>query len=173
MFLLDTSFVSEAVNPQARKHRAAHDFVNQNALFADQFYLCVITLSEMEFGLNLLSLQQPPAASERVAEVKSRIEQMVKMGEMLTVDHHVAREHARLRAAYAAVRMPNVIAKRKFKARPVERWYEAVNSPQLHISENDLWIAAVALTYDLVLVAIDVDYVDLRRAVPELLVQIL
>src|SRR5450756_910691 len=111
VFLLDTSFVSEAVNPQARKHRAAHDVVNQNALFADQFYLCVITLSEMEFGLNLLSLQQPPAASERVAEVKSRIEQMVKMGEMLTVDHHVAREHARLRAAYAAVRMPNVIAK--------------------------------------------------------------
>lgn len=168
MFLFDTSFVSHAVNTQSAKNRVVHAFLDQNSLFADQFYISAVTISEIEFGLNLLKSREPPVAPERIAEVERRVMSISKIGQILTIDHHVAREHARLRAAYARLKIPRQIASHKLKAKHVEQWHEDVTAPQLQISENDLWIAATALTHDLVLIAGDSDYEELCKAVPEL-----
>lgn len=168
MYLLDTSVVSNVVNARQPKHQSARDFIQQNALFLDQVYLSAVTVSEAEFGLNLLKLRRPAVVADLLAEIERRVTAMAMMGTILPIDRHVAREHARLRAAYAAIKVPRQVASGTFKKKHVELWHEEILSSQLQISENDIWIAATALTHDLVLVTVDSDHEDLRRACPEL-----
>lgn len=74
----------------------------------------------------------------------------------------MAREYGRLRAAYANGVVPNVLGA-KLKGKPVELWHQQVPPSMLHITENDLWIAAVAVTHDLILVARDKDFDSVKR----------
>lgn len=65
MYLLDTSVVSDIVDPNSRSHASAIKFVDSNALFADQINICAVTVGEMGFGREILMLRRPhPLNSE-------------------------------------------------------------------------------------------------------------
>jgi predicted nucleic acid-binding protein len=171
VFLFDTSFVSAAVNSTSPNHAAAQAFHLRNAAFADKYYLSVVTLSEVQFGLNILKQRKPPVPTSRIEEVERRVSEIASLAPLLPVDRHVASEHARLRGAYAGLKVPRLVTSGGFRGKHVELWHEDITSPQLQISENDLWIAATALTHDLTLVTCDPDQIELRKAVPELRVE--
>ena len=172
MYLFDTSFVSHAVNPTSPKRAAAQAFLTKNAAYADQYYLSVVTLSEVSFGLEVLKNRNPPVPKDRVEEVERRIAAIGSLGTLLPIDKHIAAEHARLRGEYAKVKLPRVLTSGRLQGKHVELWHEEVLPSQLHISENDLWIAATALTHDFILVTCDPDQDELRKAVPELRVEL-
>lgn len=172
MYLLDTSVVSDIVNVKAPKHTAAIQFVESNRLFPDPIRICVITLAEMRFGYNLLQLRHPAPDPALLSEVARRIDDAQLISEPLVVSRHVAFEHARLRAFYAQLVAPKATQENLMKkGKPVELWHQSWPASKLQITENDLWIAAIALTHDLTLVTRDTDFPRLRQALPALRIQ--
>jgi predicted nucleic acid-binding protein len=170
VFLFDTSFASAAVNPGSASHAGAKAFRARNAAFADKYYMSVVTISELQFGLNVLKMRNPLPPRERIDQVERQVAAIAAMAKLLPIDRHVASEHARIRAAFAYLRVRRLVSS-GFKGKHVELWHEDVTAPQLQISENDIWIAATALTHDMTLVTCDRDQEELRKAVPELRVE--
>lgn len=165
MYLLDTSVASVAVNPLASRHDAVQKFVSDSPLFADQFFLSVVTIAEIQAGLNLLGYRVPPPSAQRIQEVRQRVELIAQLGAaILPVTVHIAREHARLKMAYAAKFAPSLMQKAGLKSKPVELWHEGLTAASLQVTENDLWIAATAITHDLTLLTVDRDHERMREA---------
>jgi predicted nucleic acid-binding protein len=54
------------------------------------------------------------------------------------------------------------------KSKPVELWHEGLTAGSLQVTENDLWIAATAITHDLMLLTADGDQDRMREADPRL-----
>lgn len=169
MYLLDTSAASEAVNPRSAKHAALRSFVTGTPLFADQIFLSVVTLAEMQLGIAMLSHRYPPTTLARIEEVQARVQLASQLGTVLPVTAHVAKEHAALKIAYARKFAPNKLLQGAgLKSKPVELWHESMNASALQVTENDLWIAATALAHDLTLISVDGDHVRMAEADPRL-----
>lgn len=171
MYLLDTSAASESVNTRSPKHAALRSFLTGTPLFADQIFLSVVTLAEMQVGLSMLSHRAPTPSSARIEEVKRRIELASQLGTVLPVTVHVASEHAALKVAYARKFAPKKLQQGTgLKSKPVEMWHEGLTASSLQVTENDLWIAATALAHDLTLVTADGDHVRMQEADPRLMI---
>jgi predicted nucleic acid-binding protein len=162
MYLLDTTVASDLVNPSCSGFAAAQAFMQANLHHRDRIYVCVVTVAEMEFGLELFKRSTTPPPANEVAEVEQRIDEARQISEPFIISRHVAKEHALLKAKWARHVAPLKADKRKLKSMPVERWVQDWPASKLQITENDLWIAAVALTHDLTLVARDKDFERLR-----------
>lgn len=88
---------------------------------------------------------------------------------VLPITSHIADTQGRLRADYAAVQVPKkVVSGGGLKGSHVEHWHDAFPPSILQITENDLWIAATAITHELTLVAADSDFARLQKASAEL-----
>ena len=168
MYLLDTSIISDIVNAASSRHKAATDFLNANELFIDQIYICVISLGEMRFGREVRPLIAPVPTSEQLAAIDQRITSAETLAEEVEINRHVAADYARLRAAYAKGIALKQLQTKKLKSKPPELWQQDVPASRLQITENDLWIAAIAVTYDLILVAADKDYQRVKEHFPAL-----
>lgn len=166
MYLLDTNIVSAAVDPFSPKHSAVQRFLQSNALFKDQIHICVVTVAETRFGLNVFRMRKPAPSADRIQQVEQRVTKIAEMS-VLPIDNHVARCHAELRAAYAHHKVPKLAAGQGLKNKAVELWHESVPPSKLHISENDLWITAAAINYELILVSSDQDHKELREIYPK------
>lgn len=164
MYLLDTSVASVAVNSQSPKHAAVHNFVLGTPLFADQIYLSVITLAEIQAGVEVLAHKVPAVPSSRVEEVERRVQQIAQLGSLLLVTGHVAKEHAALKIAYARMFAPNMLQRAALKSKPVELWHDGLPASTLQVTENDLWIAATAIAHDLTLLTADDDHLRMKQA---------
>lgn len=140
-------------------------------------YISVVTLAEARFGVELLKKRSAQSGAkvkpQDLASVEQRVQSMSRLATILHVTPHVAEDHGMLRAAWAQLRVPKLLASGKLKNKPVEQWHEDVPTNVLHISENDLWIAATAITHDLTLVTFDGDHERLRDASPLLKVLLL
>lgn len=159
MYLLDTSVVSDIVNASSSRHKAAVQFIQDNRLFEDQIYISLVTIAEMKFGREVFSLRTPPPKPNDLVLLDEKILSAEKFTTTLEISRHVASDYAKLRAAYAKGIAPNLINNGKLKSLPPERWAgQSLSAGQLQITENDLWIAATAITYDFELVTCDKDY---------------
>ncbi|TGP44904.1 type II toxin-antitoxin system VapC family toxin [bacterium M00.F.Ca.ET.228.01.1.1] len=168
MYLLDTSVVSDIVNNSSPQRAAALAFIEGNSLYEDKIFVCSVTLGEMRFGRDVLHLKSPRPAQALLEEIELRIVAAERFSGPLQVSKHVAADYARLRAAYAKGIAPKLLASNKLKSLPPERWHQELPAAQLQITENDLWIAAVAVTYDLILVTRDKDYQRVKKHFPDL-----
>jgi len=169
VYLLDTSIASAAVDPNSPKHVAVRTFVTDTPLFADQIFLSVVTLAEMQAGLVMLPHRVPVPPAARVQEVERRVQLASRLGTILPVSTHVAREHAMLKVAYARKFTPNKLRQGTgLKGKPVELWHENLTASSLQVTENDLWIAATAIAHDLTLITADDDHIRMREADPRL-----
>ncbi len=132
-----------------------------------------VTLAEMRFGRELFLLRNPAPTQIRIDELDRHIAEAEKISEPLQISRHVTVEYGRLRAAYAKGIAPKLIASGKLKGVPPERWQQQLPAGELQITENDLWIAAIATTYDFLLVATDKDFGRIKKHYPQLKVQLL
>lgn len=169
MYLLDTSIVSASVNPSHPLHTKARLFLDSTGQYQHSIFVSVITVAEARFGLHLLKYRKPPFAAEFIAEVETRVAGIQATGMVLQVTTHIAETQGRLRADYAALQVPKKVATgERLKAINVELWHDALPPSRLQITENDLWIAATAITHDLTLVAADNDFLRVQKASSEL-----
>ena len=171
MYLLDTSVVSVLVDATAPTHAAAQQFRSETN--ASDLFLCVVTLAEMDFGYEMLKLRKQAVSAERLREVETRIAAARKIAESIEITRHVAKEHARLRAAYAFFVARNAAESGSLKKKPPEMWHEDWPASRLQTTENDLWIAATAFAHDFTLVTRDTGFSKVQQAAPALKLRVL
>lgn len=113
-------------------------------------FISAITVGESEYGLRTA----PKAAPAQQGEVRAVVNAFLP-GLILNVDTDVAREHyAELRSRLFLKFAPKTergVAKSNF----IGEWIDPITQKQLGVQENDVWIAAVAMTYNLTLVSSD------------------
>lgn len=168
MFLLDTTALSVMLNQGHSLHAKAIAFKSQHTGQEQRFFICVISLAEMQFGLNMYERLAPKSNQPELDAVRERIQAASGLSEPLEVTRHVAIEQGRLRSKWAWLVAPRKAAQGKLKGAPPERWSDDWPANRLQITENDIWIAAMALTHDLTLVTFDKDFDKLAQAEPNL-----
>lgn len=168
MFLLDTSVLSVLMNESQPLHAKAAAFKDQHAGQEQRLFICVISLAEMQFGLSLYEGRAPQPNQADLDAVRGRIQAAASLSEPLEVTRHVAMEQGRLRSKWAWKLAPHKAAQGKLKGAPPERWSSDWPANTLQITENDIWIAALALTHDLTLVTCDKDFDKLAQAESQL-----
>jgi predicted nucleic acid-binding protein len=172
MYLLDTSVVSDIVNDTSSRHAASIQFIQDNRLFEEAIFISLITLGELKFGVEIFTLRNPPPSASQLAALNDKVKSAEAFSGPLEISKHVVTTYAKLRAAYAKGIAPKFIDNGKLKSMPPERWAgEALSASQLQITENDIWIAAIAVTYDFVLVTGDKDYLRIAKHFPDLRVK--
>ena len=113
-----------------------------------QLFICAITIGEVEYGLKLSTKPNPIVHADVRAIIAS-------FPIVYSIDHNIATDYyADIRAKVFTKYAP-LGARGKIKS----KWPEELTSPTdgklLGIQENDLWIVAVAMAYNLTLVTAD------------------
>lgn len=166
MFLLDTSVASDVVGPQGSMPAATKTFMEKYGQDASHLHICSITIGEMGFGRELLA-KRVPAEPAKLATLDVTLQALGQFAQPFPVSNHVARQYAVLRANYAKGVLPHGLDK-KLKGKPVETWHQNLPASTLRITENDLWIAAVAVTHDMTVVSRDKDFSEVVKFNPQL-----
>lgn len=112
-----------------------------------RLFLCVIDISEVEFGLNV--------APYRDVEKQKLVRESLTAFPVLEIDENVAHAHAMLRARLFDYCAPKKRKHRGLEKKRIEEWLDPTTSKELQCQENDLWITAVAYGMKLVLVTHD------------------
>lgn len=164
MFLLDTSALSALMDLKHVRHTNAVAFKNQHVGQEQRLFICVISLAEMQFGLSMYEARAPQPKQVDLDIVRGRINAAGSLSDPLEVTRHVALEQGRLRSKWAWALAPHKAAQGKLKGTPPERWSNDWPANTLQMTENDIWIAAMAITHDLTLVTCDKDFNKLAQA---------
>jgi len=151
-YLLDTNILDYWYNPARREHQnvlARVELVRRpdaGSGYVSRLFTSVVTLGEMEYGHR--AVLSPDVAQQRAfARFVHK-----QYPEALEVTAHVAEQYGELKAWLFNNCSPNA---RRSKARRVEELVEPTSARELGIQENDVWIAAQALTHNLTLVTHD------------------
>jgi len=142
-YLLDTCIWSYWFNPNSPEHSCIENHV---AKLADKSVLgiSIITWGEIFYGHRVESRYDKPVQLEYVQFVKS------KNPKIFFVDIHTATKYGELRARL----FEKIPKKKRRKLRP-EQVIDPISSRELGMQENDLWMAAQAITRNLKLVTND------------------
>lgn len=164
MFLLDTSALSALTNRGHARHTNAVAFKDQHIGQEQRLFVCVISLAEMQFGLNMYEMRAPRPSEADLDALRKHIQAADSLSKPLEVTRHVATEQGRLRSKWACKVAPRKAAQGKLKGVPPEQWSDDWPANTLQITENDIWIASMAITHDLTLVTVDKDFEKLAQA---------
>ena len=115
-----------------------------------RIFLSPVTTGEVEYGLRVGPFDDPDN------EKYKKLVNILTSYPCLSIDCDIARQYysllrARLYDKYAPKRKKGQSARKK----RIEEWKDPTTSKELQIQENDLWITAVALAYNLILVTDD------------------
>ena len=147
-YLLDTNIVTYWFDVRRSEHRCVMRYI-QALPEAAPLMISAITLGEIEFGLQVSHINTPEKEASQV-ELRAFIETTFPM--VLDVTKATRISYGALRASVFEKYAPK--EKRRRSLRP-EQLVDTVTSQELGIQENDLWIAAQALEYNLVFVTND------------------
>ena len=164
MFLLDTSALSALMDLSHARHTNAVAFRAQHIGQEQRLFVCVISLAEMQFGLSMFERRSPRSSEADLEALRRRIQAAGSLSKPLEVTPHVATEQGRLRSKWAWKVAPRKAEQGKVKGVPPERWSNEWPASTIQITENDIWIAAMAITHDLTLVTCDKDFDKLVQA---------
>lgn len=113
-------------------------------------FISSVTIGESEYGLRVA----PKADLAQQAEARQVVDAFMP-GLVLGIDATVAREYyAELRARLFTLYAPKTrrgLAKTNF----VGEWMDPATQKMLGVQENDVWIASIAMAYNLTLVSSD------------------
>jgi predicted nucleic acid-binding protein len=113
-----------------------------------KIFLCPITVGEVEYGLRIA----PYSSQEQHKLVRDVLSAFL----FLDINRNLARDcYSDLRARLFNRYGPKNKKNRRNYNRRIEEWMEPTTSQLLQIQENDLWIASVAMAYNLILVTRD------------------
>lgn len=151
-YLLDTNIVSYWYDDRCSEHEAVLQHV-QNVRCPDDvtgyvshLFVSVVTRSEIEYGHRVAPTPNAVAQAEYIKFISEQLP------EPLEITHHVAEAYGELRAWLFNNCSPK---NKRSKAMRAEEFVHPTTAKELGIQENDLWIAAQAITYNLVLVTHD------------------
>ncbi len=155
-YLLDTNIIEYLFNEKRLEHpRVFARYSELSKLETESpFRISAITLGEMEYGIRSNALN---GLTPIQIEFKKLVRE--KFANVLPIRSHTAIPYGELRSGLFA----KYAKKKGKKARRPEQLLDPATSLELGIHENDLWIAAQAIEYNLVLVTHDDDMTRIRE----------
>jgi len=144
-YLPDTNAASVLWDQRHREQSKIRGFLQRVANAPT--WISVVVLGEIEYGLKIV----PQMDEDRHAEVRS---QMARFSLILDVNKHTIEPYSDLRAALFKDYSPRN-RRGRLKTKWPEDLQERTSSKELGVQENDLWIAAQAIQYNLVLITGD------------------
>jgi len=150
-YLLDTNILGPLAelkaggeNPECRALGIHWNALPEGA----KIFLCPINVGEVEYGLRIAPYDKP--------EEHKSTRAMLKEFPVLNIDTDLARDYyAELRARVFNECAPRDKRNRRNYAKRVEEWKDPTTSKELKIQENDLWLAAIAMAHNIILVTRD------------------
>ena len=144
-YLLDTNVASWLLDAGDKKHQGALNFV-KGVGGDDLIYLSRVTIAEIEYGYKI----NPNVDKAR----KKVIDQRIALFQLREINRHTTEPYSEIRAALFRQFAPR--NKRNLpKSKRSESLIDRTTGKELGIQENDIWIAAIAVQYNLVLVTQD------------------
>ena len=144
-FLLDTNAASVLWDQRHHDHSKIRGFLRNVA--ESPTWVSIVVLGEVEYGLKIVSQMD----EDRQGEVRR---QMARFLRILDVNKHTIEPFSDLRAALFKKYSP-----RDRRARLRTKWpedlRERTTAKELGVQENDIWIAAQAIQYNLMLITSD------------------
>ena len=144
-YLLDTNAASVLWDRRHGEHSSIREFLQKVA--DAPTWISIVVLGEIEYGLKIA----PRMDEDRQGEVRL---QMARFPRILDVTKHTVEPYSELRAVLFKAYSPKNRRGRLTAKRPEELW-ERTTAKELGVQENDLWIAAQAMQYNLVLITDD------------------
>ncbi|MCK5581908.1 MAG: type II toxin-antitoxin system VapC family toxin [Candidatus Omnitrophica bacterium] len=154
-FLLDTNIWEYWFNKESHPEKYSnieHQIRELESLekssneFAWRLGISFVTLGEIDYGYNVMTKKERSREHEFRAFINS------KKPWIPQIDKHVAKEYGKLRAGLFETYAPK---NKKRKGLRPEQLIDPVTSLKLGIQENDLWIAAQAVSRNLTLITND------------------
>ncbi len=145
-YLLDTNAASVLWDARHTDHGKIRSFLESVSLAP--VWISIITLAEVEYGLKTA----PSMDVDLQRDVRG---EMAKYLEVLKPGKHTVAPYSDLRAELFKTYAPRNRKGRLTKKRPGEL-FERTSAKELHgAQENDIWIASLAIQYNLILVTED------------------
>lgn len=113
-----------------------------------QLFICTPVIGEVEYGLRISS-KKDAAAAEMMRQI------IKAFPIVLDIDESVARECYSDLKARLFTRFAPKKSNGKAKSKYIEDWIDSATGKELGVTENDVWIAAVAICHNLILVTND------------------
>lgn len=151
-YLLDTNILSIWFNDTRTEHAkvtgrvAAACAPDASTGYVARLFASTVTLGEVEYGHRSATKPDPV----KQAEYAKFIGEQCPVA--LDITRHVAEQYGQMRAWIFDTCSPKTM---RTKAKRAEQLVFAATGQELGIDENDLWIAAQAMTHSLVLVTHD------------------
>ena len=156
-YLLDTNVASWLLDAQHKRHSDVLSFVG-NAGGDSHIYISRVTIAEIQYGYKVYS---------NVDQVrKEAIEQRLKLFQPREIDRHTTGPYSDIRAALFQEHASKDKRGKILQKRP-EDLIDKATGKELGIQENDLWIAAIAVQNNLILVTQD-KMKNIRQAIQAL-----
>lgn len=114
--------------------------------YVSRLFVSTVTLGEVEYGHRSATTPDPAKQAEYAKFIREQCPVP------LDITPHVAEEYGRMRGWLFNTCSPNIL---RTKAKRAEQLVFPATGQELGIDENDLWIAAQAMTHSLVLVTND------------------
>jgi predicted nucleic acid-binding protein len=159
-YLLDTNAASVLWDARHADHAKIRAFLE--TVSPAPAWISIIALAEVEYGLKTAPAMNPDTHMDVRAE-------MSKYLEVLEPDKHTIEPYSDLRAE-----LFNAYAPRDRKGRLTKKWvvdlFERTSDKELHGSqENDIWVASLAIQYNLILVTEDrmAPLVEVSKCLPD------
>jgi predicted nucleic acid-binding protein len=158
-YLLDTNIISFWYDTRCANHVKVENRVNAarkpdpTTGYVSRFFISVVTLGEIEYGVRVSHVPDPVRQAEYEARDAAKIKFVKEQCPVaLEITKYVAEQYGEMRAWLFNNCGPKA---KKSKAKRAEEWVNQTTGKELGIGENDLWIAAHAKTHNLVFVTND------------------
>lgn len=157
IYLLDTNAASAFWDGNNKYHRDMVDFI-QGIGGEHYVYISRVVVAEIEYGHKVYL-----SSDSNRREI---IEKAMKIFKVRDIDRHTTAPYSDIRASLFR-HFGRVDSKGKLKKQWPEELVDRTTSKELGIQENDLWMAAIAVEYNMVLVTED-KMIRIRQVEPRL-----
>lgn len=146
-YLLDTNIASALWDTLDKDHPAALKFITDAAAASDLVYVSRVSIAEIEYGMKL-HVSTDVARRAKADTAMRAYRNLREIGKPTTDPYSTI---------WAALftRFGSKDAKGRVKEKQPEQLLDKTTSLALGIQENDLWIAAIAVEYHMILVTED------------------
>ena len=145
-YLLDTNAASVLWDNRHRDHLNLREFFNKNT--DAPIWISIIVFGEIEYGLKIRSR----FGEESKKTIRDKMSSFSSY--LLNIDKHTIEPYSDLRAALFQEYSPKN-KRGKLKVKWPEDLIERTSAKELGVQENDIWIAAQAIQYNLILITND------------------
>lgn len=147
VYLLDTNIASALWDVADTNHGKALQFIRDAAAAGSVVYISRVVIAEIEYGQKLYASTDP--ARRAKADAAMRAYKMIKEINKGTTEHYSS-----IRAALF-MKFGPLDTKGRIKSVRPEQLVDKTTALRLGIQENDLWMAAIAVQYNMTFVSED------------------